>query len=127
MSLIDLFLLDKSNNTKEEISIIKPTTYKEMLSYIRLNLKSIPENFEMFILNRNNKEIKIDNEDKYKLTEDIIFIREIDKDKNKLEQSLFDINYNQLSELEKEKLEEKYNCILCSIIIKKEKPYFCYK
>ena len=30
MSLIDLFLLDKSNNTKEEISIIKPTTYKEM-------------------------------------------------------------------------------------------------
>ena len=125
MSQIVLFLLDKSNNTKEEISIIKPTTYKEMLLYIRLNLKSIPDNFEMFILGKNNEEIKIDNEVKYKLIEDIIFIREIDNDK--LEQSLFDINYNQLSELEKEKLEEKYNCILCSIIIKKEKPYFCYK
>ena len=126
MSIIDLSLLDNSNNTKEEMSIIKPKSYKELIVYIRFNLKGLPDYFEIFILDQNNKEIKIDNEDKYKLTEDILFIREIDKDKNKLDESIFDINYNKLSELEKEKLDYRYNCILCTILIKNEKPYFCY-
>ena len=125
MSKIDVFLLDNSNNTKEEILIMKPINYQELLIQLKANFKNIKEYFEIFILDKNNKEIKIDNEEKYKKIEDILFIREINK--MILEQSIFDINYNKLSESKQEILDEKYNCILCSIIIKKEKPYFCYK
>ena len=34
MSKIDIFLLDNSNNTKEEINIIKPQSYQELLKQI---------------------------------------------------------------------------------------------
>ena len=44
-----------------------------------------------------------------------------------LDQSLFQINYNKLPESSQEKFDEKYNCILCEIIIKNENPYLCYK
>jgi len=124
MSRVDIFLLDDSNNSKEEINIIKPKSYKELLIQLRLKLKNIPEYFEIFIID-NNKEIKINNEDKYKIIKDILFIREIEK--NILGQSVFEINYNQLSELDKEKLDEKFNCILCTVLIKNENPYLCYK
>ena len=57
-----------------------------------------------------NKEIKINNEEKYKKIEDILFIRELTQER--LEQSIS---------------EEKYDCILCSIKIKDEKPNLSYK
>ena len=44
-----------------------------------------------------------------------------------LDLSLFQINYNKLPESSQEKLDEKYNYILCEIIIKNENPYLCYK
>ena len=121
MSRINIFLLDNENNTKEEINMIKPKSYQEFLD--KLN-KKIPENYELFIIGKNYEEIKINNEEIYKTIEDIIFIREIDK--NILEQSLFQKNYNILSESKQIVLDEKYNCILCSMIIKNEYPYFCY-
>ena len=55
----------------------------------------------------------------------ILFISEIDKDI--YNQSLYEFNYNKLSESKQEILDDKYNCILCSIIIKNENPYLCYK
>ena len=125
MSKIDIFLLDNSNNTKEEINIIKPQSYQELLKQIGQKMKYIPKFYEIFIFDKDNKEIKIYNEKLYNKIEDILFIREINK--NILEHSLFDINYNILSESRQEKLDEIYNCILCSIIIKNENPYFCYK
>ena len=36
------------------------------------------------------------------------------------------MNYNKLSESKQDLLDEKYNCILCSVIIKNENPYICY-
>ena len=96
MSRINIFLLDDENNTKEEITMIKPKTYQEFLD--KLN-KKIPENYELFIIGKNYEEIKINNEEIYKTIEDIIFIREIDI--NILEQSLFQKNYNILSESNK--------------------------
>ena len=125
MSIINIFILDDSNNSKSELEIIKPKGYNEFLNQIKLECKIIPENYEMFILDAKNNEIKINNEMDYNKIEDILFIREINK--NSLEQSIFDINYNKLSESKQDILDEKYNCILCSIIIKNENPYLCYK
>ena len=125
MSKIDIFLLDNSNNTKDEINIIKPDNYKELLKQISQKMKYMPKYYEIFIFDKNNKEIKIINDRTYNKIVDILFIREIDK--NILEQSLFEINYNILSESRQEKLDDIYNCILCSTLIKNENPYLCYK
>ena len=125
MSKIDIFLLDNSNNTKDEINIIKPDNYKELLKQISQKMKYMPKYYEIFIFDKNNKEIKIINDRTYIKIVDILFIREIDK--NILEQSLFEINYNILSESRQEKLDDIYNCILCTTLIKNENPYLCYK
>ena len=125
MSYIYIILLDKSNITKEEANIIKPNTYKDLLIQINQKLKKIPKNYELYIIDKNNIEIKINNEENYKIIEDILFIREIEK--INLNPSIFQINYNKLSESEQEILDEKYNCILCSNVIKHEQPFFCYK
>ena len=41
--------------------------------------------------------------------------------------SLFSMNYKILSESQQDKLDEKFNCILCAMIIKNENPYLCYR
>ena len=40
---------------------------------------------------------------------------------------MLSINYKKLPESKQEKLDEKYSCTLCSGIIKKENPNFCYQ
>ena len=124
MSKIEIFVLNKNNITKNEFNIIKPKTYTELLKSLSQKFNNI-EYYEIFIFDQNNNIIIINNEEKYQTIEDILFIREIDKDI--LEQSLFQINYDKLSESKQEILDEQYNCLLCSVKIKKEKPYFCYK
>ena len=44
-----------------------------------------------------------------------------------LDKSMFDINYDKLPESQKNILDEKFNCFICSMRIKNEKPYYCYK
>ena len=44
-----------------------------------------------------------------------------------LKQSLFERNYNQLSESKRDILDEKYSCFICQQIIKKEASLFCYR
>ena len=122
---MEIFLLDNSNNTKEETNMPKPKSYLEFLQQIKSKFKNMPEYYEIFMLDEDNKEIKINNEEKYKIIEDILFIREIDE--NIFDQSLFELNYNKLSESKKDIFDQKYNCNICSIIIKNEKPYLCYK
>ena len=126
MSSISVFLLDNSYNTKEEVYMGKPLNYQELFFQIKQQFKNLPNYFEIFCIDKNNKEIKINCEEKYRTIEDILFIREIKQKKN-IEQSLFEKNYNKLSESKKEKLDEKYSCLLCLSIIKQENPYFCYK
>ena len=126
MSIISIFILDDSNITKSELKMIKSKTYEEFLNQIRLKCNIIiPENYEMFILDDKNNQIKINNEINYNKIKDILFIREINK--NALQQSIYDINYNTLSESKQNILDEKYNCLICSVLIKKENPYLCYK
>ena len=118
MSKINIFILDNLDNEKEEMVINKPKSYQELLK----NLNQKYKLYEIFIFDNINK-ILINHEDKYKKVEDIIFIKEIDN----LEKSLFSINYDKLSESKQDIIDEKYNCKICSIIIKNEKPYLCYK
>ena len=125
MKNLQIFLLDNLGNTKNEISVIKPKTYEELLELLKQKFKNISEYYELFIIDKNNQEIKINTEVKFELTEGILFIREIED--KLLEISIFEKNYNELSESKQEILDEKYNCLLCSIIIKKENPYLCYK
>ena len=88
--------MDNTNNTKKEINITKPSSYWELLIQLIQSSSNIPEYFEIFILDEKNKEIKINNETNYIKINDILFLREIDK--NILERSIFDLNYNKLSE-----------------------------
>ena len=123
MSELNILILDNLNKTKEELSIIKPNTYQDLLNLLEEKYKNIT-NYELFIFDFKNNEIKINNEN-YHMLDNILFIRE--KNKNTLKQSLFEINYNKLSESKRDILDDKYNCILCSIIIKNENPLLCYK
>jgi len=125
MSRIDIFLLDNLNNTKVEVNMIKPKTYQELLNQLRNGIKNLPKYYEIYIIGKNNEEIKINNEEKYKSIEDFLFIREINQ--NILDESLFARNYKRLSESQQDKLDEKFNCLLCSMIIKNENPYLCYQ
>ena len=120
MSKINIFELDNLDNQKDEVIINKPETYQELLKYLSNKNKL----YEIFIYENNNK-IIINNEDNYKIIKDILFIKEMDI--NYLEKSIFSINYDKLSESNQEILDEKFNCNICSTIIKNEKPYLCYQ
>ena len=47
--------------------------------------------------------------------------------KNNIAQSVFQKNYEQIPESQKELLNQKYNCGICLEIIKYENPYLCYQ
>ena len=126
MSKIDIYLLDDSNNTITEANIIKPKTYQELLNQIKIKFQILlSKTYKIFILNKNNEEIEINNDEKYKLIENVIFIKKIDDDNLRL--SIFEMNYNKLEKSKKQILNEKYKCLLCDSIIKNEEPYLCYE
>ena len=115
---MNIFILDNLNNEKEELIINKPETYQELLKYL-INKNKL---YEIFIYDNDNSKVIINNEDKYRIIKDIIFLKE----KDDLDKSI-SINYDKLLEIRQEILDEKYNCKICSIIIKNENPYLCYK
>ena len=119
-----IFLLDKLNNAIKMINIKKSNNYQELLTKVK-NISNLPKDYEIFLLNEMNQKIIIDDNEKFKLINDILFIGP--KNGSFLESSLFEINYNLLSESKQDILDQKYNCLLCTNIIKNEKPYFCYK
>ena len=59
MSKINIFLLDSSNNIKEETNISRPKSYHKLLNKLNKNIKNIPEYFEIFIVDKDKKEVKI--------------------------------------------------------------------
>ena len=125
MSILNIILLDISNNTKKIINIIRPNTYQDLLDDLKQNVKNLPEYYKLYILDKTNKAIEINNEQEFCKIEDILYVHEIHSDI--LGKSIFEINYDKLPESKKEILDEKYNCILCTIMIKNELPFFCYK
>ena len=125
LELINVILIDNSNNVVKEINIVKPKTYNDFLNQIKSSFTNLPKNYNIFNLGEKNKEIIINNNETYKSMKGIIFIREVNN--NNLNQSLFELNYNRLSESKQNNLDDKYSCFICAIIIKNEKPLFCYK
>ena len=124
MSRINIFLLDDSNNIKEEVNIKRPNTYNELLNKLSKKYNNITKNYEIFIFSESNKEIIINNDETFYKVDDIIFIRNIDIISSN--QSIID-RYCNLFSKSKLEFEEKYICILCSIIINNENPFLCYK
>ena len=87
--------LNTLNINDIDISNISKTIIKELKiikNYIYHDNNNKNKLYEIFIYD--NNKIIINNEDKYKLIKDIIFIKEINKDD--LEKSIFSINYNKL-------------------------------
>ena len=123
MSKLYILLLDNLNNIIEETNIINPSSYQNLMKQIKLGFKNLPENFKIFFFDKKNKEIELENEKQYNLINDILIIREIAT--NLLEKSIYEKNYEILPESSQIKLDEKYNCVSCSEIIKNEKPYCC--
>ena len=107
-----IILLDNSNNIKQEINIIKPKSYQQLLSEIAHKFKELPKNFHIFYNNEKNEEIKVNNDEQFILCKDILLIRKIEQDK--LDQSIFELNYNKLSESKQDILDNKYSCNICN-------------
>ena len=76
-------------------------------------------------MSQNYEENIITNNKNYDLSKNIIFIRK--KENNDLDESLYQINYNELTEELQDKLDEKFSCSICNSSIKNENPYFCYE
>ena len=47
------------SSKNEEINLVKPKTYQELLIVLRQKIKKLPEFYEIFIIDKNNKELKI--------------------------------------------------------------------
>ena len=126
MSFIDIFLLDNSNNTIEAISIDRPDTYQGLITALKNNLHNLPNSYTIYFPLANDIEFIIDSDEKYSKSQDILFVRQINKSHSSLNQSLFTKNFNKLTQVKKDKIVQKYTCSICSEIIKKDTPLFCY-
>ena len=116
MSKIHIFSLDDLNNIKEEINMKKPKSYQQLFERLENKYKNIQNNHEIFILDNNNKEIKISNEEEYITVNNILFIREKNNKRSN------EPNHNIPSVLKTEVLKDKFNCILCTNISLRSLP-----
>ena len=122
-----VYLLDNQGiNVIESWTFPDIINYKHLVNRIEQKFKKLPKKYQIYI-DDYNKEIIIDNEEKFKLISSVVFIREIKDNINDLGQSIFQNFYDKLSEEEKEKFDEKYNCVICETLIKNENPLFCYQ
>ena len=119
---INLLLLDDSNNLIEEKFINKPDNYYILLDIIKEEFRQLPKNYNIFY-QLENEQIHINNNEEYKKSKEILFI----KKENNLKNSIFSFNYDKLPESEQEILDEKYNCNICYEKIKNEIPILCYQ
>ena len=65
MLKLNVFFLDNTNNNKGEIIIFKPKTYQGLLKQLKKEYENIEENYDIFVLNKNNEEIEIKDEQDY--------------------------------------------------------------
>ena len=58
MSKLNIFFLDNLNNIKEELHIIKPKTYQDLLNQLSQKYQNM-SNYELFISDNEDNKIKI--------------------------------------------------------------------
>ena len=121
---IDIYLLDDKNNPIEEANIKKPKTFLELNAEIKKNFKNLPKYYVIYYLSEDDKDIIIHNDKELEKVENILFIRKIVP--NNLGVSLFTRNYDKLPQTKQDIINQKYMCSICSDLIKKENPLFCY-
>ena len=84
MSEISIFFLDNSKNIKEEKIITKSNNYHLFLEEIKQKFKDLPIYYEIYTLDKNEKEIIIKDEESFKNLGEILFVREANKEKLKM-------------------------------------------
>ena len=84
MSEISIFFLDNSKNIKEEKIITKSNNYHLFLEEIKQKFKDLPIYYEIYALDKNQKEIIIKDEESFKNLGEILFVREANKEKLKM-------------------------------------------
>ena len=118
---LKIVLLD-NNNIIEEKVIKKPQKYSQLIEEIKNNFKYLPDSFNISY-RLSDTEIEINSNEEYQWSKDVIFIRLTGSSDN----SILEIYYNKLSDSCKNLLDfQTYICLICSDIIKNEKPLFCY-
>jgi len=132
---LNLMLLDESHNLIEEKIIPKPKTLNELKLIIKTYFIKQFEHYQMFYYNIYNIQKIISNNEEYKQVKDILFINELKEniiekeiEKEKQNESIYELNYDKLSESKQDILDERYNCNICQEFIKgEEQPLLCYQ
>ena len=65
MEKMNIFILDNLKDIGEEIILDKPKNFNDLIKLIKEKSKNFPELYELFILDKNKKEIIINNDDNY--------------------------------------------------------------
>ena len=129
--ILNLILLDESNNLIEERYLPKPKTFNELKSIIENTFSNKLENYQIFYHNIYNIKRIITNDEEYKQSKDILFISEIQENKIEKEKEMekeYELDYNKLTESKQDILDERYNCNICQEIIKgEEQPLLYYR
>ena len=136
--MIHIFLVDEQRNKLHKIFIRKPDTFQKLVNEIKRSFQNLPESFIIYYL-KANQETQIKNDDELKKCRNgTLFVREKERAQNAqndqnapkkeiaIKESIFSKKLKELSEEQKELITNKYLCLICSEIIKREKPYMCY-
>lgn len=136
--MIHIFLVDNQRNKLQRIFIRKPDTFQKLVNDIKRSFKNLPESFIVYYI-KANKDTEIKNDDELKKCRNgTLFVREKERDQNAqngqnapkeqipIKESVFSKKLKELSEEQRKLITNKYLCLICSEIIKREKPYMCY-
>ena len=118
---IDIIILDESNKIIDKTLMEKPKSYELLLIRLKNLFENLPQNFKIYYYSLDNNEIIVKNEESYKTIKDILYIKKL----KSIKESIFTTNYKKIDNSIKEIINKKYNCPICSQLIKGEKPYIC--
>ena len=118
---IDIIIFDEANEIIDKSLIQKPKNYEQLLIRLKNLFPNFPKKFKIFYYSSDNNEIEVNNEEGYKSIKDILYIKKL----KSVAESIFTTNYNKIDNSIKEIINKKYNCLICSQLIKREKPYIC--
>ena len=118
---IDIIIFDEDNKIIDKSLIQKPKNYELLLVRLKNLFPNFPKKFKIYYYSPDNNEITVKNEEDYKTIKDILYVKKL----KSIAESIFTTNYKKIDNSIKEIINKKYNCLICSQLIKREKPYIC--